>query len=152
MRTSTSTVRIEAPRVVVWAVITEPAYVQQWQYGSALSTDWSIGSPIRFTTEWEGTTFEQWGTVQLVDAPTQLRYTLFAPRPGVEDQPENYFTMIYRLEDDAAGTVLTITQEDPRADAGDDSGSEDSDGDDEENPVLVALKSLAESVETTASD
>ena len=50
-----------ARRVVVWAVITESAYVQQWQYGSALSTDWSTGSPIRFTTEWEGDHFRTVG-------------------------------------------------------------------------------------------
>jgi hypothetical protein len=40
---------------------------------------------------------EQWGTV-LEFTPTQkLSYSLFAPRPGLEDKPENYFEMIYSL-------------------------------------------------------
>ncbi|MEV6073083.1 SRPBCC family protein [Nocardia sp. NPDC052001] len=138
MRTVTSKVRIEAPREIVWAVLTDPEYVRQWQYGSVLSTDWSIGSPIRFTTEWEGTMFEQWGTVLLVDSPARLRYSLFAPRPELEDKAENYFTMGYALEDDAGATELTITQEDPRETGGDE-------GDEGESPVLAALKALAES-------
>lgn len=141
VRTATSKVRIEAPREIVWAVLTDPEYVKQWQYGSVLSTDWSLGSPIRFTNEWDGTTFEQWGSVLLVDAPAQLRYSLFAPRPDLEDKPENYFTMGYGLEDAAGATELTITQEDPRENAGD-----EDEGEEGESPVLAALKNLAESV------
>ncbi|MGI8904050.1 MAG: hypothetical protein ACR2IP_10410 [Solirubrobacteraceae bacterium] len=40
----------------MWAVVTDPAYVKQWQYGTVLSTDWAVDSPIRFTSEWEGKT------------------------------------------------------------------------------------------------
>lgn len=100
MPTSTSHVQIEAPRETVWAVVTQPGYVKQWQYGSNLDTDWSVGSPIRFRSEWDGQVFEQWGTVLQVDAPHRLQYSLFAPRPGLEDRPENYFITTYTLEDE----------------------------------------------------
>ncbi|MDQ6840619.1 MAG: SRPBCC domain-containing protein [Actinomycetota bacterium] len=73
MHVFTSKAHIEARPGTVWAVVTEPEHVKQWQYGSMLVTDWSVGSPIRFTSEWEGQTFEQWGTVLLVDPPSQLR-------------------------------------------------------------------------------
>ena len=76
MRVSRSSIRIEAPRETVWSVVTEPAYVKQWQYGSDLQTDWSDGSQIRFISEWQGQTFEQWGTVVHVDAPNRLAYSL----------------------------------------------------------------------------
>lgn len=142
MQVSSSTVEIEARPETVWAVVTEPEHVKQWQYQSVLDTDWKEGSPVRFTSKWEGKTFEQWGTVLLVDPPSELRYSLFAPRPGLDDRPENYFTMIYKLEaNDDGGTVLTLTQEDPREGAGEEQADE------EENPVLNALKRLAESVE-----
>jgi uncharacterized protein YndB with AHSA1/START domain len=144
---SVSRIRIEASRETVWSIVTDPKYVRQWQYGSILSTDWSVGTPIRFISEWEGRTFEQWGTVLLCDVPARLKYSLFAPRPDLEDRPENYFTMTYTLEDDAGGTTLEVTQEDPRQSADEDEAS----GDDE-NPVLVALKNLAESVATATSD
>jgi hypothetical protein len=48
--------------------------------------------------------------------------------------------MRYRLDPDSGGTALTILQEDPRPGAGDDEGDPDA-----ENPVLRALKDLAES-------
>ena len=140
MHISESAIHIQAAPETVWAWLTEPARVRQWQFGSVLETDWSVGSPIRFTAEWEGQKFEQWGSVLAVQAPAELRYSLFAPRPGLADSPENYFTMTYRLAPDSSGTALTILQEDPRPGAGDDDA-----GPDAENPVLRALKDLVES-------
>jgi uncharacterized protein YndB with AHSA1/START domain len=142
VRVSRFSVRIDAPREAVWSVVTEPAYVKQWQYGSNLQTDWSVGSSIRFTSEWQGQTFEQWGTVVHVDPPHRLTYSLFAPRPDLEDKPENYFTMTYILDDDddEGATTLTILQEDPRP------GVEDTGDEEADDPVLAALKTLAESV------
>lgn len=127
-------------------MITEPAHVVLWQYGAALTTDWSVGSAIRFTTPWEDTTFEQWGTVLAFDPPTALRYSLFSPRPGLEDLPGNYFTMSYTLRADGAATILEIVQEDPREIEG---GPADPEEPDAEHPVLTALKQLAESQHAT---
>lgn len=131
---------INAPRDVVWAVVTLPEYVRQWQYDSELMTDWTVGHPIRFSAEWEGQTFEQWGTVLEVDEPSRLRYSLFAPRPGLDDVPENYFTMTYELSDVDDGTRVAFIQEDPR----EPDGVEDNA--DEDNPVLMALRDVAEAI------
>jgi uncharacterized protein YndB with AHSA1/START domain len=140
MRVSRSAVTIKAPRDVVWAAVTLPEYVREWQYDSELVTDWIVGHSIRFSAEWQGQRFEQWGTVLQFEEPSQLRYSLFAPRPGLEDRPEHYFTMTYELTDVDNGTRVTFTQEDPRepADVGDAA--------DEENPVLLALKDVAEAL------
>ncbi len=97
-------------------------------------------SQIRFVCEWEGQTFEQWGTVVHVDAPDRVAYSLFAPRPDLEDKPESYFTMSYIFDGDEGATTLTILHEDPRP------GAEDTVEDEVDNPVLAALKTLAESV------
>lgn len=78
----------------MWAALTDPVHVKRWQYGSTLLTTWAIGSTIRFASEGEDQTFEQWGTVLAFDPPSQLRYSLFAPRPDLEDRLENYFTMV----------------------------------------------------------
>jgi len=100
--------------------------------------------PLRFTTEWEGQIFEQWGTVLSFDEPTSLHYSLFAPRPDVADVPENYFTMTYELKPDGDVTTVTITQADPRVSDQPDSGVEDDDA--EIDPVLLAFKDVAESI------
>ena len=70
------------------------------------------------------------GTVVPVDVPNRLAYSLFAPRPDLEDKPEHYFTMTYILDDDDGANTVTILQEDPRP------GSEDT-GDEEDRASLV---------------
>lgn len=60
-------------------------------------TTWEVGSSIEFVTAWEGQVFKQWGNVLAVIPNELIRYSLFAPRPGLEDKPENYFIMHYVL-------------------------------------------------------
>ena len=138
MVTNVSNITINATLQKVWDTLTQPELVKLWQYGSDLQTNWEAGSKIKFVTEWEGKIFEQWRTVLEFTPTSKLRYSLFAPRPDLEDKPENYFEMIYTLTADNGQTKLEIIQEDNRPDA----VQEDEQG--EENPVLVMLKQIAE--------
>jgi uncharacterized protein YndB with AHSA1/START domain len=140
MRVSTSSITINAPRESVWTVLTLPAHVRQWQYNSDLTTDWNVGAPIRLSSEWQGRVFEQWGTVLEFDVPARLRYSLFAPRPGLDDVPENYFTMTYDLSEVAGGTKVTFIHEDPRELDLIENNT------DEDDPVLTALRDVAEAL------
>ena len=140
MATNTSSIKISASIQRVWNVITKPEFVKLWQYGSELLTDWKVGSEIRFKTEWEGKTLEQWGKVLDVQQNKLVKYTLFAPRPGLEDKPENYFEMSYVLTPENGQTKLEIIQNDNRPEA----VQEEPQG--EENPILQGLKRIAESV------
>ena len=138
MKTTTSRVVIRAAANSVWNALTRPELVKKWQYNSDLTTDWQEGGPIEFRNEWNGQLFLQTGTILEVVAPRLLRYSLFVPRPGLEDRPENRFVMSYRLDERAGSTELTIVQEDPREPADvDETG-------DANNPVLQALKKLVE--------
>ena len=134
-----STIRIHAPVDKVWNALTDPELVKLWQYGSVLATSWNVGDDIRFTTAWDGKVFEQWGKILEVKPNRLIRYSLFAPRPGVEDKPGNYFIMNYSLTETKTGTELQIIQEDNRPNA----VQEEPQG--EENPVLKGLKDLIES-------
>jgi len=133
-----SSITINASPQKVWDTITLPELVKLWQYGSSLQTNWEVGSKIKFVSQWEGQIFEQWGTVLEFTPTTKLRYSLFAPRPDLEDKPENYFEMIYLLTADNGQTKLEIIQEDNRPNA---VQEEEQDG---ENPVLTMLKQIAE--------
>jgi len=135
----TSKILINAPAEQVWATVTEPRLVKLWQYGSDLLTDWSVGGRIVFRSEWEGTVYEQWGKVLEFNPCRSLKYSLFAPRPGSEDKPENYFTMTYILCKEDAGTLLTIEQDDSRSGV-----EENQESDDAGQAVLSMLKQLAE--------
>ena len=138
MARNISRIMINATLQKVWDTLTKPEFVKLWQYGSVLQTNWEVGSKIKFVTEWEGTIFEQWGTVLEFTPTTKLRYSLFAPRPELEDKPENYFNMVYSLTADAGQTKLEIIQEDNRPNA----VQENEQG--EENPILNMLKQVAE--------
>lgn len=138
MSTNISRISIKATRQKVWDTLTNPEFVKLWQYGSDLLTNWEVGSKIKFVTKWEDKVFEQWGFVLEFTPTTKLRYSLFAPRPDLEDKPENYFEMIYSLADDNGQTKLEVIQEDNRPNA----VQEEEQGD--ENPILKMLKQVAE--------
>lgn len=138
MATNISTIHINAPLQRVWDILTKPEFVKLWQFGSELLTDWKAGSDIRFKTEWEGKVFEQWGKVIEVRQNESIKYSLFAPRPGLEDKPENYFEMNYILTSDNGKTKLEIIQIDNRP------GAVQEEPQGEENPILQGLKKLAE--------
>ncbi len=139
MARNVSKININATPEKVWETLTIPAFVKLWQYGSDLQTTWEVGSSIRFITEWDGKTFEQWGKVLEYKQNEKLRYSLFAPRPGLEDKPENYFEMIYSLTAEKGQTKLEIIHVDNRANA----IQQEEQG--EENAILKMLKQIAES-------
>ena len=138
MATNISTLMIKAPVENVWDLLTNPEQVKLWQYGSILTTDWIVGTHIRFTTKWQNKIFEQWGTVLEIRPYELIKYSLFAPRPELEDKPENYFIMNYVLKAENVQTKLEIIQEDNRP------GAIQEAPQGEENPILSALKKLAE--------
>lgn len=138
MATNISTIKINAPIHRVWDTITKPELVKLWQYGSDLLTTWEIDSDIKFSTEWEGKLFEQWGKVLEARPNELIKYSLFAPRPGLEDKPENYFIMTYLLTDENGQTKLEIIQEDNRPNA----VQEEPEG--EGNTILNLLRQIAE--------
>ena len=138
MATNISIIKINAPIQKVWKTVTESEMVKLWQYGSDLITTWKIGSEIRFVTKWEEQIFEQWGKVLEFRENEFLKYSLFAPRPDLEDKPENYFVMSYVLTEENGNTKLEIIQEDNRPNA----VQEEQQG--EENLILKSLKDLAE--------
>ena len=138
MATNISTIKLNASPDKVWDALTNPEKVKLWQYGSDLQTSWEIGTSIKFVTKWEDKVFEQWGTVLEFTPLTKLSYSLFAPRPDLEDKPENYFIMNYVLTAENGQTKLEIIQEDNRPNA----VQEEPQG--EENPILQTLKKLVE--------
>ena len=139
MKMSESTVVIRAPAKKVWPALTRPDLVKQWQYGSDLLTSWEPGTPIVFRNEWNGQVFEQKGTVLEFVPRSRVKYSLFFPRPDVQDIPENYFFMTYELTESGGLTSLLFRQEDPRP-----STPDAPSGGDEGPDVLSTLKELVE--------
>jgi uncharacterized protein YndB with AHSA1/START domain len=138
MATNISTILLNASLNKVWDSLTNPDKVKLWQFGSRLTTTWEVGSSIEFVTEWEGQIFKQWGKILAIKPNELIKYSLFAPRPDLEDKPENYFIVNYVLTFESGQTKLEIIQEDNRPNA----VQEEPQG--EENPILQSLKNIVE--------
>jgi len=139
VKTTDSTVKINAPAKKVWLALTNPGLVKQWQYGSDLQTTWEVGTSIVFRNDWNGQVFEQKGAVLEFTPESRLKYSLFFPRPGLQDIPENYFFMTYELAESGGTTSLLVRQENPLP-----SPPDESSGGDDGPDVLSVLKELVE--------
>lgn len=109
--TLTTTVDFTSSKEKVWQGLTDPALIRQYFFGTQLITDWTIGSPIIWTGEWDGVVYKDKGTVLEVIPGEFAKYTYWSSMSGTEDVPENYQIVSYRLSDNNGGTRLTITQE-----------------------------------------
>ncbi len=138
MAKNISTIYLNAAAEKVWDALTNPEKVKLWQYGSELITDWKAGSKISFRTAWQDKVFEQYGKVLTLQPYKLISYSLFAPRPDLEDVPENYFVMNYILTPSGENTKLEIVQEDNRP------GAVQEEPQGEDNPILQMLKNVVE--------
>lgn len=132
------TVAIDRPREAVWRVLTEPAYVKQYLYGADLVTDWTVGNPVVFRGEFQGHAWQDKGIVLDVEAPARLQYSYYSASCGLDDRPEHYATVTYRLDETAGGTLLAVRQQGYPNEASRTSSDSGWDG------VLAQIKSLAE--------
>ncbi|HYJ39549.1 MAG TPA: SRPBCC domain-containing protein, partial [Steroidobacteraceae bacterium] len=98
-----------------------------------------VGTPIIFRNEWNGQVFEQKGSVLEFKPESRVKYSLFVPRPDLQDIPEHYFFMTYELTESGGVTSLLVRQEDPRP-----SQPDEPTGGDAGPDVLSILKELVE--------
>ncbi len=111
-----ASVVVEATPAEVWRALTDPAIVKEYFFGTTVSTDWQVGSPITYAGEWEGKAYEDKGKVLEVDEPRRLVTSFFSPMSGKADAPENYQTVTYLIEQVESGTRVSVEQ-DNNADA-----------------------------------
>ena len=51
---ATATTTINAPASKVWDALTKPEQIKQYMFGTEVTTDWKVGSPITYKGEWKG--------------------------------------------------------------------------------------------------
>ena len=102
---------VDAGQDAVWAALTDPARIAGWMMGAEVRTDWRVGSPITWTGEMDGTSYEDKGEVLEVDEPNRLSMTHYSPLMGEADEPENYHTVVYELSGGDGPTTVRLTQD-----------------------------------------
>jgi uncharacterized protein YndB with AHSA1/START domain len=123
----------------VWEALTQPHLIQQYMFGTEVTTDWKVGSPITYKGTWEGRAYEDKGRVLQVEPGKLLVSTFWSSLSGVPDLPENYKTVRYELSAEGGGTRLTVMQ--------DNNASQEEAEHSEQNwkMVLEGIKKLVES-------
>ncbi len=101
---------VTAPPAAVWKALTTPSTLKQFFFGADVSTDWSVGSPIRFRGDWKGKPFEDKGDIQAFDVGKRLSFTHWSPLSGMDDVPENYHIVTFELRPAGSRTEVVLTQ------------------------------------------
>ena len=104
-------IAIDAPVSRVWDALTDPDLIRQYLFGTKVTTDWRVGSPITYQGTWEGKAYKDKGKVLQVEPGKLLVSTFWSSLSGLPDVPESYKTVRYELSPEGGGTRLTITQD-----------------------------------------
>lgn len=107
----TRSISINVDKMKVWAALTDPQTIRQYLFGSETATDWMAGSPIIFRGEFQGHKWEDKGVILEIQPGQLLRYSYWSGFCGLEDIPENYALVTYRLESKGFETLLTVKQQ-----------------------------------------
>jgi uncharacterized protein YndB with AHSA1/START domain len=102
---------VGAPPSDVWKALTDPELIAKYFFGSQVKTDWRPGSPIVWTGEYQGKSYEDKGEVLGVEPNRRLRVTHFSPMTGQPDKPENYHTLTWELDERGDATHVSLTQD-----------------------------------------
>lgn len=95
----------------VWEALTTPEIISQYMFGATVVSDWRVGSSIIYKGEWDGTPYEDKGTILAIEPNKCLQATYYSAMSGLEDTPENYNTVTYELFSEEEGkTRLVVTQ------------------------------------------
>lgn len=108
---ATAQIDIDAPTAEVWKALTDPGVVARYFFGSRVETDWRPGSRIVWKGEYQGRAYSDHGEVLDVEPNRLLRVTHFSPLTGLPDEPQNYHTITYELDERGGSTLVRLSQD-----------------------------------------
>jgi len=106
-----ASISIHAPISKVWEALTSPDLIKQYLFGTTVTTDWQVGSPIIYKGQWKGKSYQDKGTIIQIELGKRLVSTYWSSMAGLPDAPENYKTVRYELSPEGLGTRLIVTQD-----------------------------------------
>ncbi|UZR99718.1 SRPBCC family protein [Chondrinema litorale] len=108
---SKSSIKIKASATRIWEILVTPEIAKSYFFGAEIETDWKVGSPITFTGEYNGNKYQEKGILLCVVPNTQLQYSHWSNFDGLPDEPENYRTWTFDLEEMNGMSQLSISED-----------------------------------------
>jgi uncharacterized protein YndB with AHSA1/START domain len=141
-----NSILINAPMYKVWDVLTNPAQTKKYMFGCEAISDWQRGSSLLWTAQLEGKemVFVK-GEIVDIEPGSYVAYTTIDPNSEIEDVPENYLTVTYKLSEADGHTMLNVTQGDySKVADGERRYIEAFNNGEGWNPILKEIKKIAE--------
>jgi uncharacterized protein YndB with AHSA1/START domain len=145
-KTVTNSITINAPAADVWDTLINPAKTKIYMFGCETISDWKVGSDLLWRGNYEGKemVFVK-GKIKTIEPNKLLVYTVIDPFASYPDIPENYLNVTYKLEQQGAQTILTVTQDGFEGAAEGEKRYQDVYNKGEGwNPILVQIKEVSE--------
>ena len=105
---------INAAPSKVWNALTNPEIIKKYLFGTETITDWKVGNEIIFQGEYgenKEHKYRDKGVIMQNVLNELLSYSYWSGFSGLEDKPENYSLVTYRLKsNDDKKTTFTWTQ------------------------------------------
>lgn len=95
----------------VWDALINPEKIKQYLFGTEAVSDWKEGSPLYFKGEWDGKEYLDKGVITKIVPGKLFQYTYWSSFSGMEDVPENYANVTYKLSPEDGKTRLMIIQD-----------------------------------------
>ncbi len=108
--TAEAAITINAAASKVWEALTKPELIKAYLFGTEVTTDWDVGSPITYKGVREGKPFEVKGQVLQIIREKLLVSAFWSSLSGLSNTAAGYKIVRYELAAKGSGTRLTITQ------------------------------------------
>ncbi|HEV7621656.1 MAG TPA: SRPBCC domain-containing protein [Flavisolibacter sp.] len=95
--TASGSIVINASPSKVWNVLTNPALIKEYLFGTETITDWKAGSEIIFQGDYQGHKYRDKGVIRQNILNKLISYTYWSGFSGLEDKPENYSLVTYTI-------------------------------------------------------
>lgn len=103
---------INASAEQIWRALTDPETVKKIMWGTEITSDWKVGSPITYKGIWEGRTFEDTGIILEIVPNQILKTTYRSTSYFVISDHAGPATITYHITPESCGqTKISITQD-----------------------------------------
>ena len=104
-------ISIKASVAVVWKALTNKEMIKKYFWGTEITCDWTKGSSISFKGEWEGTSYDDKGTILEIEQEKILKYNYWSSFWGEEPKDTKRSIITYEITQlTPEETVLSIHQ------------------------------------------